>query len=179
MAGATPSDNMGNPAYTQIGPVQPGAPPWQTAGAAQYALVNATGGAGFQVHTISGKMPNNANDEITMSVVEVTGATRIQDYKVKTLIQDNTNSLPVTSDSVTTTGPATIVAVMYPDTGFDTNNATISVNNGFQVIDKVVAPGSVAQAAVAARTVTAAGSYNVTWTVTPAQGAQMWMFAVE
>jgi hypothetical protein len=35
------------------------------------------------------------------------------------------------------------------------------------------------QCAVAAKNVTAAGTYNVTWTSTPVQGAQLWLIAVQ
>jgi hypothetical protein len=47
------------------------------------------------------------------------------------------------------------------------------------VIDVVIVPGSAIQCAVAVKAVTAAGTYNVTWTATPVQGAQMWIVAVQ
>jgi len=47
------------------------------------------------------------------------------------------------------------------------------------VIDKLLDQGSLVQCAMAVKTVAAAGSYNLTWTATPIQGAQLWLIAIE
>jgi hypothetical protein len=54
-------------------------------------------------------------------------------------------------------------------------------NNGFKVIDSYLElpPNSAVQCAVASKQVAAAGTYNVTWTGTPAQGAILWLFAFQ
>ena len=59
------------------------------------------------------------------------------------------------------------------------NDKTAVPDNGFTVIDSVLAQGALVQCAVAVRQVAAAGSYNVTWTSTPQQGAQLWLVAVQ
>ena len=52
-------------------------------------------------------------------------------------------------------------------------------NNDFVVIDSILDPLMVVQCAVATKDVSAAGTYDVTWAATPAQGAQMWLVAVQ
>ena len=84
----------------------------------------------------------------------------------------------VTSQQVTTTGAATLVAFWWGD-GLEPNGGTIQANNGFQVIDSIQDSGSLVQGAVAVKNVTAAGTYDVTWTAAPIQGAQLWLIAVQ
>jgi len=52
-------------------------------------------------------------------------------------------------------------------------------DNGFVVVDSVLAAGALVQCAVAVREVADAGTYDVTWTATPTQGAQLWIVAVQ
>ena len=87
---------------------------------------------------------------------------------------------PLTSRTVRTTGPATLIAFWWGD-GFERDGPgyTAVPNNGFTVTDSVLMSGSLIQCAVAVRTVSAAGTYDVTWTATPVQGAQLWLVAVE
>ena len=85
---------------------------------------------------------------------------------------------PTTSLSVTTTGPATLVAFWWGDAGTNSNKTAVP-NNGFVVIDSILQSGALVQCAVAAKEVAAAGTYNVTWTATPQQGAQLWLVAVQ
>jgi len=53
--------------------------------------------------------------------------------------------------------------------------------DGFKVIDSylMLPPSSAVQGAVAVKQVNAAGTYSVTWTGTPAQGAILWLFAFQ
>jgi hypothetical protein len=79
---------------------------------------------------------------------------------------------------VTTTGPATLVAFWWGDAGAEgQKNAT--PGDGFTRVDAILDEGSLVQCAVAVRDVDAAGTYSVTWTATPLQGAQLWLVAVE
>jgi hypothetical protein len=85
---------------------------------------------------------------------------------------------PPTSASVTTTGPALLVAWWWGDAGVDLDKTAVP-DNGFTVIDAVLASGALVQCAVAVRQVGVAGTYNLTWTSTPQQGAQLWLAAVQ
>lgn len=58
-------------------------------------------------------------------------------------------------------------------------NKTAVPNNGFTVIDSVLAEGELVQAAVAVKNVAQAGTYDGTWTATPRQGAQLYLVAVQ
>lgn len=162
-----PTDNKGN-TFQQLGTTHPYTR-YDTSGTAVYAAPNAQGGAG---HVIRSSTP--ANDEITLAVVEVKG-TRVQDFSWREVLREN---LPLTSNKVTTTGPATLVAFWWGDHD-PREEKTATPNNGFVVIDSVLASGELVQSAVAVKEVTAAGSYDVTWTATPVQGAQLWLIAVQ
>lgn len=58
---------------------------------------------------------------------------------------------------------------------------TAMPGDGFRVIDSYLAlgPTSGIQIAIAAKQVSAAGTYSVTWTATPPQGATCYLIAVE
>jgi hypothetical protein len=85
----------------------------------------------------------------------------------------------VTSASVTTTGPATLVAFWWGDAPAQDDPQTAVPDNGFTPVDAVLEPHNLVQCVVAVKNVTAAGTYNVTWTSTPVQGAQLWLIAVQ
>jgi hypothetical protein len=160
-----PSDNKGN-SYTALG-MPHVYTRYPNSGTALYAVAGATGGPG---HVISATTP--PSDEITLAVVEVRGR-RVQDFKWSEVLMDK----PLTSQKVTTTGPATLVAFWWGDAGVDSDK-TATPNNGFAVVDAVLSSGALVQASVAVKAVTAAGSYDVTWTATPRQGAQLWIAAI-
>ena len=166
LSNAAPTDNMGNTAYPQIDLTHK-YKNWPS-GTGLYALSSARGGTG---HTITAATP--LGDEITLAAVEVVGRTRVQDH-VWNEVLDGT----LKSRSVTTTGPATLIAFWWGD-GFVESGYTAVPNNGFEVIDAVLEGGSLVQCAVAVKSVTAAGTYDVTWTASPAQGAQLYLVAVE
>ena len=86
-------------------------------------------------------------------------------------------SAPLKSNDITTTGPAALVAFWWGDNDADARTAV--PNNGFTVIDSALTAGEFVEGAVAVKIVDAAGTYNVTWDATPAQGAQLWLIAVE
>jgi hypothetical protein len=163
---ALPADNKGNTPQ-QLGAMHTYTK-WPTSGTGIYAFTGATGGAN---HTIRTTTP--PSDEITLSAVEVIEGAQIQAYAWSEVA-----SAPLTSNSVTTTGPATLIAFWWGD-AFAMVDQTVRANNGFTVVDSVLASGSLVQSAVAVKNVAAAGTYDVTWTVTPAQGAQLWLIAVQ
>jgi hypothetical protein len=56
---------------------------------------------------------------------------------------------------------------------------SIVADSGFVVVDSQLLASNNIQGAVGVKSVTAAGTYAVTWTATPAQGAQVWLIAVQ
>jgi hypothetical protein len=162
-----PTDNKGN-AYAQLDRAR-NYSRYTDSGTAIYAATDLQGGAG---HVLRSSTP--ANDEITLAAVEVKGA-KVQDFAWREVLREN---LPLTSAKVTTTGPATLVAFWWGDHD-PREEKTARPDGGFQVIDSVLASGELVQAAVAVKQVTEAGSYDVTWTATPVQGAQLWLIAVQ
>jgi hypothetical protein len=165
-----PSDNKGNKSFVQLGQstAYVGYP---DSGAALYALTNAVGGTG---HTFT--VSNVDSDEVTIAAVEVRNSSVVQDSKGAYVA----GTTSFTSPSVTTTGPATIVAFCWGDSAGATN--ITGVNNSFKVLDQYSAANGISvQGASASRDVSAAGTYNVTWTVNPAQvsGAILYIVAVQ
>jgi hypothetical protein len=168
LAADLPTDNAGN-AFVQLG-VAHTYTLWPNSGTALYACAQARGMAGLAVTMAKPKV----TDETTLSVVEVTDGGSVRDAQWREVLSGQ----PLTSASVTTTGPALLVAWWWGDAGVDLDKTAVP-NNGFTVIDSVLASGALVQCAVAVRQVSAAGSYNVTWTSTPQQGAQLWLAAVQ
>jgi hypothetical protein len=142
---------------------------WPSSGTALYVCRNAAGGGGHEV-----RVGKPALDETTLTVVEVRGGGVLQDVRWNEALAGT----PTTSVSVVTTGPALLVAWWWGDAGVD-NDKTAVPDNGFVVVDSVLASGELVQCAVATRQVSAPGSYNVTWAATPRQGAQLWLAAIQ
>ena len=163
-----PTDNKGNGPYEQLGQAHPYTR-WQSSGTALYAATSMVGGPD---HVVSTSTP--PSDEITLAAVEVVEGTRIQAAEWTEVLAGK----PLRSRSVTTTGPATLVAFWWGDAGVAQDKTAVP-NNGFAVVDSVLASGELVQSAVAVKNVAAAGTYDVTWTATPAQGAQLWLVAVQ
>jgi hypothetical protein len=167
-----PVDNKGNAPYQQIGDIHNYVPLYPNSGTGVYAFPSANGGPDFAVSTST-----DPADEITLAAIEVVQGTRIQAFEWNEL-----NDTPATSNSVTTTGPATLIALWWGD-GFFYNPPQSQMaipDNGFMVIEKNTQEvNAFVQCAVAVKNVPQAGTYNVTWTATPAQGAQLWLIAVQ
>jgi hypothetical protein len=161
------TDNKGN-TYTQIG-VNRAYTNWPSSGTACYVATNAVGGAG---HVVTAAASAGAPlDETTLSVVEVINASRVQDFR-----WNEDLSSPLTSLGVTSTGPATLIALWWGD-GSSGVAHTATPDSGFSVIHSVLATGNLVQVAVATKTVNVAGSYNLSWT--SGEGAQLWLIAVQ
>jgi hypothetical protein len=143
---------------------------WPSSGTALYACAQARGGAGH-VLTVAKPQPS---DETTLSVIEITNGGVVRDVQWREVLSGQ----PLTSASVTTTGPALLVAWWWGDAGVSGNKTAVP-NNSFVVVDSILDSGALVQCAVAVRQVSAAGSYNLTWTSTPTQGAQLWIAAVQ
>jgi hypothetical protein len=163
---AVPLDNRTN-TYTRIG-LYDYSPLYPNSGEALYAVPAAVGGSGLRV---TAPMPDGG-DEITLAVVEVKNGGIIQDAQFNKVLAP-----PHTSLNVTTTGPATLVAIWAGDSGAP--SVTAVPNNSFTTIDSQLLSGCDVEVVVATKDVAGAGTYNVTWAATPTQGAHLWLVAVQ
>lgn len=161
-----------------------------------YVSLSARGGRG---HAVSIAKNGNADGEITIPFIEIRHADVLQDvaenYPAPSIVERASGKLarilhrltlagPVatvslTSADVTTTGPATLIAVWWGD-GFVYDMSAVP-GDGFTVIDRFLhlPPDSGVQCAVASRQVSRAGTYHVTWKGRPPQRAILWLFAFQ
>lgn len=167
-AHAAPTDNKAN-VFRQVEGTHAYAL-WPKSGTALYACAQAAGGPDHLVSVSKAVV----TDETTISVVEIVNAGVVVDAKWSEVLKGR----PTTTETVTTTGPALIVAWWWGDADV-AHYKTARPDNGFRVIDSVLRRGALVQCAVAVRTVATAGSYRTTWSATPAQGAQLWIAAVQ
>lgn len=137
-----------------------------------YLALSARGGPN---HTVSIVKRANAAGEISVPFIEVRQAGVLQDMAQNYAAA----GLVLTSGSVTTTGPATLVALWWGDGGV--KRMTAVPDNGFEVIDSFLKlpDNSGVQCAVATRQVAKAGTYKVSWVGAPIQGAILWLFAFQ
>jgi hypothetical protein len=142
---------------------------------ALYHAIDATGGFN---HVFS--MPWSNSDELTLSAIEVTGATTIEDSSWVERAASNT----ISSVNVHTNGPAILVAWWWGSGSVrpvgDTHKAV--PGNGFTLIPNATGLVSLStdgyiQVAAAYRIVNTAGNYNVTWQ-TDNEGAQLYLVAL-
>jgi hypothetical protein len=162
-----PVDDRSSVSFRQLGETH-SYTNWPNSGTALYAGVDAAGGKRRAV-----LVSTPPQDEITVAAVVVAGQ-RVQD---QSWIEVPAGK-PLTSDKVTTTGPATLIAFWWGDAGVAYDKQAVPAG-GFRVVDSVLASGALVQCAVAVRHVTEAGTYDVTWRAFPVQGAQLWLVAVE
>jgi hypothetical protein len=165
-SGANPLDSYGN-SYGMVGTINSYAPDYPSSGAALFAVPLAAGGSG---EVVTKPMP--FNDEVTLAVVEVRNGGVIQDAEF-----NRVPGPPQTSLNVTTTGPATLVAIWAGYSGGA--SVTAVPDNSFTTIDSQLLSYCEVEAVVATKDVASAGTYNVTWTATPTQEALLWLIAVQ
>ena len=165
---AAPTDNKGN-TFAQVGSNH-AYTQWPSSGTAVYAIASAAGGAGHVLTTVV----TPAGDEVTLAAVDVANGGKISDAQWTEALKGT----PLTSKSVTTAGPATLVAFWWGDGDVGFAHTAVP-NNGFQILDSVLVSGALVQVAVAAKDVAAAGTYDVTWDSAGKEGAQLWLVAVE
>jgi hypothetical protein len=167
-AHALPTDNKGNAPYEQLGEAR-AYTNWPSSGTALYSFTQMSGGAD---HVIRAATP--PEDEVTLAAVEVIEGSHVEAFQWNEVLAGS----PLRSRSVTTTGPATLIAFWWGDAGVSEDKTAVP-NNGFVVVDSVLEAGALVQCAVAVKNVSAAGTYDVTWRATPRQGAQLWLVAVQ
>lgn len=135
----------------------------------------AVAGKGGSAHSVRIDKSGYPEGEITVPFIEVRNAGVLKDmaqnYPAPALV--------MTSGEVTTTGPATLVAVWWGDGGVKT--MTTRPDSGFQMIDSylLLPDNSGVQCAVAYKQVASAGTYHVSWVGSPMQGAILWLFAFQ
>jgi len=170
---ATPTDSLTN-TWTSLG----GMHPYATADSqtnfytAAWAVPAARGGAG---ETLSAVKAGDPTGEISLALIEIKNGGVVKQVAYAYPSSDK----PITPGSVTTSGPATLIAVWSGDS-WDLSHTAVP-NNGFTVFDSYLklGPTSGVQVALASKDVPAAGTYSVTWTETPAQGAACYLIAIE
>lgn len=166
-----PSDNYAN-AWTQLGTPVVYRGYNGAFDVTAYLVLRASGGVGHTVSIVKNNVPAG---EITVPFVELRDAGVLQSVAVNY----PPASSALTSGDVTTTGPATLIAVWWGDaTGL--HHSAIP-DNGFSIIENFVElpPNSAVQCVVAAKQVAGAGTYNVTWATSPEQGAPLWLLAFQ
>ena len=140
-----------------------------------YHAINATGGT----NQIFSMLWNNS-DETTLSALEITGATTIEDSSW--VERPAANS--ISSANVHTNGAAILVAWWWGSGGVRAVGSSHKAipGNGFTLIPNATGLVSLSssgyiQVAAAYRTVSTAGDYNVTWQ-TDNEGAQLYLVAL-
>lgn len=116
-------------------------------------------------------------DECTVAAVEVQSAAYVADWSATQV----NNGSPLTAAPVTTTARATLIAFWLGDAPTGATS-TVGVNNGFTVIHTETLadhPDGYVPIAIAFREVDEPGTYDVTWTETPDQGAILYLVAVQ
>lgn len=173
-----PTDSPGN-AYSLVDSTHDyGA--WPGSATGTYVAANAAGDA---QHTFSMTWGDagGSGDEVTISAIEVRGATAIVD---SSWVEQSAAS-SITSASVTTTGPAMLVAWWWGSGGVrPPGTAHVAVpGDGFTLAAEASALTSISssgyvQVAVAYRAVDSAGNYSISWT-TDDEGAQLYLIALQ
>lgn len=166
-----PTDNKGN-VWTQLGPavVYNGYD-----GAFDIKAYTALAGHGGTGHVISIVKNGRPEGELTLPFIEIRDAPILQ-----AVAQNYPAAGPqASSGTVTTTGPAVLLAFWWGD-GYFLSQTAIP-DNGFSIIENFVdlPPSSAVQCVVAYRQVSAAGTYHVTWQQSPEQGAVLWLLAFQ
>ena len=139
---------------------------------AVWAALAARGGAG---HTLSADKPSDPADEISIEFIEIRndGVVKAASYAYPR------SGARLTAGSVTTDGPATLIAIWGGDS-WDLKHTAVP-GDGFRVIESYLelGPTSGVQVAIAVKQVAVAGTYTMSWTATPTQGAACYLLAVE
>lgn len=146
-----------------------------TFNACNFLAENGFGGSG---HTVTLDNSAETGREVTLALVEVVkdgDSIHVEDVSFAYPADGATN----TSAAVTTTGPALLVAIWTGDAGG--LNHTAVPGAGWHVIDSFLTlpAGSAVQYAIAVKDVDVAGSYDITWAVTPDQSSPLWIYAFQ
>lgn len=176
-----PTDDHGN-TYALVG-AEHDYTNWPGYGTTVWKVANASGGTG---HTWSQYVTEF--DESTMFEIEIQGAGSSPTITTAFSQHDNSGAyasshatVSLTSGSVTTTGPATLIALWWGAGPTSYGDHIATPDSGFTNLEAWTFddPNGYVQGYMAYKTVAGAGTYNVTWTYHPAQGAELWLIAVQ
>ena len=171
-ARATVSDNKANGNYGQVGSSHRYTN-YTGSGTSLYAKTAAAGGAGHIVNTTK----PTPGDEVTIVAAEFKNVDTIVDSQWSE-VANFPVPVPITSASVTTTGPAILGAFWWGDDSL--GNLSMSVSSGWAVLNNTSSlASSHVQTASAYRVVSAAGTYSITWSPSTPQGGQLWIVAMQ
>ena len=128
---------------------------------------------GGHAQVISVEKPGVPAGELTLVALELRNAGRLVDSS-RTYPDAG---LQLRSGTVTTDGPALLVAAWWGD-GMGLRHFA-EPGDGFDVVERFtrLPPNSAVQAVVATRQVDKAGTYSVDWYNAPSQGAILWLLA--
>jgi hypothetical protein len=171
-----PSDGLGNSFVALDGTHTYAA--WPTSATSVYGATAVRGGPAHVLSAPWGE-GGGAGDEVTLTAVEIRGASAIED----TSFVERGPGEELTSAPVTTAGPALLVAFWWGSGGVRARGTlhVASPGDGFERIDGATGLESLSengyiQIAVAARTV-GAGAHTITWT-SDGEGAQLYLVAL-
>ncbi len=123
---------------------------------------------------ISSTKQTDLGGEFTLTAVEILDANKLQALSINYPKADQ----PQRSDTVTTTGPALLLAWWWGDA--DGKRAhTAHPGAEFVVLESILLRGGLVQCCLAYRLVEEAGNYDVTWQSSPKQGAILWLAALQ
>lgn len=149
---------------------------WPGFGLEVYSQLNVSGGSG---HARSFAKPGSATQESTLIGVEVMRGGVIKAHAIVNRAAAGAG-VALTSDSVTTTGPALLVSVWGGDGGVGLSDQTATPENGWTVVESLFLGGTAyIQAAAAVRKVSAPGTYTVSWTPVQNQGCIISLVAIQ
>lgn len=169
----TPTDNYSN-TFTLLESSGYHGGLWSPFGVEVYGKASAAGGSGHAV-SIS---KSSATEESTLIVIEGLGAT-IQDTSIVTRAGAGAG-VAYTSASVTTTGPALLVAAWGGDGSQLLTDQTVAPEAGWTLVESLfLGATAYIQAAVAVKAVSGAGTYTVDWTPVQDQGAILFLAAIQ
>lgn len=164
----TPTENKGNSSKIQLYESSGYAGGlWAPYGMEYYGIPNAAGGSS---HTFQFTKTDTVR-ESTLIVIEAVGGPVIEDTSITNVAAAGAG-VPYSSATVTTSGPALLIASWSGDGGTGLATQQVNVEAGWDMIESDFRTGiGYIQAAVAVKYVPEAGTYSVQWTPVANQGA--------
>lgn len=172
---AVPADSKGN-TIPQVETSGYYGGQWAPYGLNLHALADVDGGSG---HNVSLTKTSSPAAESTIIAVEILNGRVVKDTSIVNR-QGAGAGVPYTSGSVTTDGPAILIAVWGGDGGLGLTSQEANPEAGFTTIESLFLPATAyIQAAVAWKYVEAAGTYTCDWTPVENQGAILALVAIQ
>lgn len=167
-----PTDSEGN-TFTLIGSTHEYTD-WSGYGFSSWICTSGNGGAG---HKFTCNV--TLDDEHTLSVIEVPAGYEVED-SAHVQVANASGSTSHVSGDVTTAGAAILIAHWWGAGPVGSGDHIVTANNGFVLVDcwGVDDPNGYVQHYVFAKAVETGGTYNVTFTQSPSQGAQSLLLAL-